>query len=78
MRDELIKVFTGSDVSVILLKGLLEETGIPSIIRNEYQSGINAGFFGGVPASVDLLIKESDFSRAEPLIRDFVSKNNIG
>ena len=44
--NNLVKIFTGSEVSVILLKGILEENGVSAIIRNEYQSGITAGFLG--------------------------------
>lgn len=74
-RDELIMIYTGSEISVILLKGLLEEIGVPSMIRNEYKAGIDAGFVGGVSSSVDLLIKESDFSKSENIIRNFITKN---
>jgi hypothetical protein len=74
--NNLVKVFTGSEVSVILLKGELEENGIAAIIRNEYQSGITAGFLGGVPSAIDLYINESDFKQVEPIINEFVKNNN--
>lgn len=74
--NNLVKVFTGSEVSVILLKGVLEENGISTIIKNEYQSGITAGFFSGVPSAIDLYIKESDFKQAEPIIHEFVKNND--
>ena len=74
--NNLVKVFTGNEVSVILLKGELEENGISAIIKNEYQSGITAGFLGGVPSAIDLYIKELDFNQAEPIIHEFVKNNN--
>ena len=40
----LIRVFTGTEVTVILLKGKLEEIGISAIIKNDYQSGNTADF----------------------------------
>ena len=74
--NNLVKVFTGSEVSVILLKGELEEHGVSAIVKNEYQSGITAGFLGGVPSAIDLYIKELDFKQAEPIINEFVKNNN--
>jgi hypothetical protein len=74
-RNKLIKVYTGTEVTVILLKGLLEEIGVTSTIQNNYKSGIEVGFVGGVSSAIDLFIQLSDFEKAEPLIRDFITKN---
>jgi len=75
VKNKLIKVYTGTEVTVILLKGLLEEIGVTSTIQNHYKSGIEVGFVGGVQSAIDLFIQQSDFEKAEPLIRDFSSKN---
>jgi hypothetical protein len=75
-RNELIRVFTGSEVSTIMLQGALEEIGIGSMVQNEYQSGMSAGIGGGFPASVDLYIQQSDLKNAEPLINEFTKANN--
>ncbi len=74
--DELIRVFTGSEVSVILLKGELEEIGVGSIVQNDYVSGISVGFMGGTPTSVDLFIEESDLEVAKPIIDEFIHNND--
>jgi hypothetical protein len=74
-KDKLVKVYTGTELTVTLLKELLEETGVTSTVQNNYKSGIEVGFVGGVQSAVDLYIKQSDFEMAEPLIRDFTSKN---
>jgi len=73
--DKLVKIYSGTEVTVILLKGRLEEIGINSTVKNDYKSGVEAGFVGGVQSAVDLFIQLSDFERAEPIIRDFISKN---
>ena len=70
-----IKVYTGTEFSVILLKGLLEDIGVISRIQNNYKSGIEVGFVGGVQSAVDLFIQQSDFDKAEPIIRDFIARN---
>ena len=72
----LIRVFTGTEVTVILLKGKLEEIGIFAIVQNDYQSGNTAGFLGGIPSAIDLYIQEGDRNKAKPVINDFLKKND--
>ena len=76
VKDQLVRVFSGTEVSVILLKGLLEDIGVISTMRNDYRLGIEVGFVGGVQSSVDLFVQESDFQKAEPVIREFIVKNS--
>jgi hypothetical protein len=70
--DDLIRVYTGTEVSVIHLKEELEESGISVLLQNDFQSGISAGFVGGVPSSIDLYINKSDVEIADPIIKDFI------
>ena len=74
-RNKLVKVYTGTELTVVLLKELLDEIGVTSTIQNNYKSGVEVGFVGGVQSSVDLFIQQSDFETAEPVIRDFISQN---
>ena len=69
--DDLVKIFTGSEIAVNLLKAELEKEGIPSLVRNDFQSGIAAGFVGGIPSVVELYVNGSDRKRAEVIARDF-------
>jgi hypothetical protein len=73
-KNKLVKVYTGTEVTVILLKGLLDEIEVTSIIQNNYKSGIEVGFVSGVQSAIDLFIQQSDIEKAEPLIRDFIAK----
>jgi len=75
MKNKLIKVYTGTEVTVLLLKGLLENIGVKSTIQNNYKSGIEVGFVGGVQSAIDIFIQQSDFEKAEPIIRDFIARN---
>lgn len=70
-ENELVKIFTGSEVAIILLKEMLEENGIASMVRNGFQSGLSAGFYGGTPSAIDLYIQETDLKNAEPVIAEF-------
>jgi hypothetical protein len=74
-KDKLIRAYTGTEITVILLKGRLEEIGISSVIQNDYKSGINVGFVGGVQSAVDLFIQQSDYKKAEPVINEFIERN---
>jgi hypothetical protein len=71
-KNELISVYTGSEVSVMLLKEYLAEVGVYSIIQDEFNSGAAAGFPVGSPAAIDLFIQQSDRTKAEPIVRDFI------
>ena len=74
-EEELIRIYTGSEVSVILLKGELEQIGIESMIQNDFDAGLSAGFISGVPSAVDLYIQKSDLKKAKPFIDEFVKNN---
>jgi hypothetical protein len=74
-RNELIRVFSGSEIAVMMLREALDEIEIGSFVQNDFQSGMAAGI-GGFPSFVDLYIQQSDFQRAEPLIVEFTEANN--
>lgn len=69
-KENIVRIYTGTEVSSILLKALLEESGIPSIIKNDASSA----FMGAVPAVVDLYIEEKDIGKAKPLLIEFRRK----
>jgi len=74
-NNSLILIYTGTELTVNLLKEELEENGISGMIQNDFNSGISAGFSGGVPSSVDLFIQEFDLEKAEPIIIEFAKTN---
>jgi hypothetical protein len=75
MDNNLINVYTGSEITVHLLKSELEKIGVPSIIKDKFKSGISAGFGTGVPSAIDLFIDENDLEKAKPLIEEFKRVN---
>ena len=74
--NNLIRVYSGTEISVTLLKEELEENGISAMIQNDYQSGITAGFFGGGTTAIDLFVQESDLQAAESIVNDFITNYN--
>jgi hypothetical protein len=75
MKDysSLMSVYTGTEASVVLLKGKLEMNGIASEIRKES----TAGYWGVVPDNIELYIEEKDLKEAEPVIQDFIHSRRV-
>jgi len=73
--DNLIRVYSGTELIVNLLKDELEKSGIPAMIQNDFNSGVSAGFSGGNPSSVDLFIQEFDVEKAVRIISEFRNIN---
>lgn len=74
-EGKLIRIYSGSEVTALLLKDELEQEGVMSMIKNDFQSGVIAGFAGGVPSDVDLYIEEIDLEQAEPIVNNFLTVN---
>lgn len=70
-NSNLIRVYSGTELTVNLLKDELEKFGISSMIQNDFNSGVSAGFSGGVPSSIDLFIQELDLGKSEPILNEF-------
>lgn len=65
------KIYSGNQVSVILLKGLLEEAGIAFLEKNEQTSGVISGFVGGTESTISLSVQEFDKIKAEKIVTNF-------
>ena len=73
--QKFINIYSGSEVQVIILQGLLKNINIEGIIQNDFQSGIVAGFGSGTVSTVRLKIHESDLEKARSIIEEFISNN---
>lgn len=74
-EDQIIRVYSGSEILVLMLKSELEACGIGAMMRNDFQSGVMAGFVAGIPSLADLYIRESDLEKAVPVIDTFIALN---
>ncbi len=63
-EDNYERVYTGSDVNVQHLEGLFDKAGISSRVRNDFDSGLRAGFGGGLPGQVQLFVVKSHYDEA--------------
>lgn len=70
-KEDLTKIYTGVEASVILLKARLKEVGITSLYKNDFSDA----WLGTAPPMFTLYIERSDFAKAEPFIRDFIDIN---
>jgi alpha-amylase/alpha-mannosidase (GH57 family) len=72
-NNKLIRIYSGNEVTVNLLKGRLENIGVSASIQNDS----NDSFLRGVPTAVDLYIQQFDFKKAEQIINEFIQKNKV-
>jgi hypothetical protein len=76
-KSELIRVFSGSEITVNLLQYELEKEGIPTNIINDTQVGTTFGAPSGTPYSVDLYILDIDLEKANPIVEEFLKTNKM-
>ncbi len=73
--EEYKHVYTGSEVNVQYLQELLEKAGIATRVRNDFDSGLRAGFGGGLPGQVLLFAIASHYDEAEKIVRATFPEN---
>lgn len=66
-----VKFFTGSLIEIQRLQLDLDDQQIPTMVKNNFQSGMSAGFYGGSPLQVQLFIFEEDMEKALPILEAF-------
>ncbi|WP_373056831.1 DUF2007 domain-containing protein [Zunongwangia sp. H14] len=63
-------VYTGPETNVQYLQELYEEEGISSRVRNDFDSGLRAGFGGGMPGQVLLFVDKKHLGKANEIARN--------
>ena len=71
-----ITFFTGSLIEIQRLQLDLDANQIPSLVKNNFQSGLRSGFYGGSPSLVQLFIYEEDQDKATPILNKFKKEMN--
>ncbi len=66
-----VKFFVGSLIQIQRLQLDLDDQEIPSLVKNNFQSGLRSGFYGGSPSQVQLFIYEEDLLKAAPILEKF-------
>ncbi|GAA0870861.1 hypothetical protein GCM10009117_00060 [Gangjinia marincola] len=69
MSDKEYKhVYTGSQVEVTLIKSTLEDASINYIVKDNFESGLRAGFGGGLPGQIQVLVHTNEYAKAKKVI----------
>ncbi len=68
-------VYTGSEVNVQFLQNLLNEAGISSRVRNDFDSGLRAGFGGGMRGQVLLFAEKTNLDEAMKIAKSTFPKD---
>lgn len=71
-----IRFFTGSLIEIQRLQLDLNDQQIPSLVKNNFQSGLRSGFYGGSPNQVELFIYEEDLEKATLILKEFEEQLN--
>lgn len=74
-EEDYKRVYTGSEVNVQYLQELMEKAGIHTRVRNDFDSGLRAGFGGGLPGQVQLFAISSHYEEALKLARATFPEN---
>ncbi len=72
--NKFVPVFTGFEVNIQHLRNIFEEAGIDSIVRNDSDSALRAGFGSRLPGQAVILVPDSRKTEAEQLIRETFPK----
>ena len=75
-HSEHIRLFTGSLIQIQRLQLDLNDKEIPSLVKNNFESGLRSGFYGGSPSQVELFIFKEDLEKAKPILEKF--KKDMG
>lgn len=70
-QEDLILLFTGSEIDCNVLKEILLDNEIPSLVKNDLNSARAAGFGIGFGNEAHVLVAEKDFEKAKVLLEDF-------
>ncbi|MFB6319615.1 putative signal transducing protein [Saccharicrinis sp. FJH54] len=62
---------SASVVEIEELRKILEDNGISTLVRNQFQEGVHAGFAEASPGLIDIYVLDEDFETAVKLLSEF-------
>jgi len=72
-EQQLIHLYTCSEIDAFAIKEFLEDNGIACFLRNDMQSGNLAGFGAALPGSdTRLFVTKNDFMQAKVLLEEYL------
>jgi len=77
MTDELKRVYVGSRVEGLFLKEMLTESGIGFMMKDAFQSSIQAGWADGLPEDrVRIFVDTANYEKAMKLIDNYFAERD--
>jgi len=71
-QDEITLLLTCSEIDAQVLKDMLEENQIGAMVINSMQSGLAAGFSGGLQGiESKIFVANKDFEKAKKILEEF-------
>jgi hypothetical protein len=70
-QEDLVLLFTGSEIDNNVLKEILNDNEIPCLIKNDLNSARTAGFGIGLGNEAHVFIAEKDSEKAKVLLKEF-------
>ena len=76
-EQQLIHLYTCSEIDALAIKEFLNDNGIACFLRNDMQSGNLAGFGAALPGSdTRLFVTKNDFMQAKVLLDEYLDAIN--
>jgi hypothetical protein len=70
-QEDLVLLFTGSEIDNSVLKEILNDNEIPCLIKNDLNSARAAGFGVSSGNETHILVAEKDLEKAKVLLKEF-------
>lgn len=78
MKNDLVKVFIGSDIEANYIASLLIENQIQCIVQNQLEGSLSAGWVNGSAYNSSIIqIDISDAEQAKNIINEYLKSKNI-
>lgn len=72
-REDIVLLYTGTEINASVLKEILEENQIGALIKNSLKAGLTAGFGGGYSeAEAQLFVTQEHLDKAKEILDDFL------
>ncbi|MDA3953967.1 MAG: DUF2007 domain-containing protein [Bacteroidales bacterium] len=76
--NDLNRLYTGSEINVNILKEILDDNQIASLVKNDMKSGITAGFGGGYTgAESSIYVTDKNLEKAKIVLAEFLKSLEI-
>ena len=73
--SEYEKIYTGSSIKATYLKTLLEDAGIPLILRDDQESARTSGFGMDYANGVKILVNKKNLVKAKHIVQSALDEN---